>query len=62
VISYFTSFGYFDDTDNARVLQHIARALKPQGQFLLDINNRDATLQHLVNRQLVAGRGGRRAA
>jgi SAM-dependent methyltransferase len=58
VISYFTSFGYFDDADNARVLRHIARALKPQGQFLLDINNRDATLQHLVNRRWWPGEGG----
>ena len=31
VINYFTSFGYFDDLDNARVVQQVARALKPEG-------------------------------
>jgi SAM-dependent methyltransferase len=51
VINYFSSFGYFDDEENAQVFQQVARALKPQGKFLLDINNRDATLQHLVHRR-----------
>ena len=39
VISIFTSFGYFDDADNVKVLTGISRALKPKGKLLIDINN-----------------------
>ncbi|MCM3922691.1 class I SAM-dependent methyltransferase [Frankia sp. AiPs1] len=41
IISWSTSFGYFDDTANRQVLAHIARALKPGGRVVLDLNNRD---------------------
>lgn len=37
VLSMFTAFGYFEDeADDARVLEQIARALRPGGSFLLD--------------------------
>jgi len=40
VINMFTSFGYFDDeNDNELVLRKISRALKPNGKFLIEINN-----------------------
>jgi SAM-dependent methyltransferase len=32
------SFGYFDDADNARFLQGLARSLKPGARFVLDCN------------------------
>jgi hypothetical protein len=41
----FTSFGYFEDEDNFRVLENVARALTPNGLFILDIPNRDMTLK-----------------
>lgn len=41
VLLFFTSFGYFDDEENARVLQNIARALKPGGLLGIDLPNRD---------------------
>jgi SAM-dependent methyltransferase len=42
VINMFTSFGYFDtDDDDRKVLREIARALKPGGQVLIDLINRD---------------------
>jgi SAM-dependent methyltransferase len=44
--SYFTSFGYFSDTENDDVLARIARALRPGGRFLLDMMNRDWLLTH----------------
>jgi SAM-dependent methyltransferase len=44
--SYFTSFGYFSDEDNERVLAGVARALRPGGRFLLDVLNRDWILTH----------------
>lgn len=36
-----TSFGYFDDLSNFKVLQGIFRALKPGGVFLIETMNRD---------------------
>ena len=37
VINVFTAFGYFeDDEENERVLEAVARCLKPGGRFLLD--------------------------
>ena len=46
VYSYFTSFGYFSDEDNERVLAGVAAALAPGGRFLLDMMNRDWLLVH----------------
>ena len=39
VINMFTAFGYFDDTENQKVLDAVARALKPGGKFLIDLLN-----------------------
>jgi len=44
--SYFTSFGYFSDEENERVLAGVAKALRPGGRFLLDVLNRDWILTH----------------
>ncbi len=44
--SYFTSFGYFSDEENERVLTGVERALRPGGRFLLDVTNRDWILTH----------------
>ena len=41
VLLLFTAFGYFDDDENLLVLRNIARALKPGGQLIFDIHNRD---------------------
>jgi SAM-dependent methyltransferase len=47
VLMLFTSFGYFDDDDNFRVLENVARALTPDGLFIVDIPNRDTFLKNL---------------
>jgi SAM-dependent methyltransferase len=39
VLSWFTSFGYFDDHDNRRVLQEAHRVLRPDGKLLIENNN-----------------------
>ncbi|HEX6457285.1 MAG TPA: methyltransferase domain-containing protein [Thermoleophilaceae bacterium] len=39
VISWFTSFGYFDDEDNRRVLAEARRVLRPCGRLLIENNN-----------------------
>lgn len=38
-INLFTSFGFFDDAENLRVLEAVASVLKPGGRFLLDYWN-----------------------
>ena len=40
-LSWFTSFGYFDDADNQTVLGEYARVLKPGGRLLIEMLNRD---------------------
>ena len=42
VLNWFTSFGYFDDDGNQRVLREFHRALRPGGQLLLETIHRDA--------------------
>jgi SAM-dependent methyltransferase len=44
--SFFTSFGYFSDGENERVIANIVRSLRPSGRFLLDMANRDWILTH----------------
>ena len=42
---WYTTFGYFSDADNARVVQQVAKALKPQGRLLIEQINRTALLR-----------------
>ncbi len=44
VINVFTSFGYFDEAGNRRVIQEVAKSLRPGGRFLLELLNRDGLL------------------
>jgi SAM-dependent methyltransferase len=46
VIMLFTSFGYFVDEENFRVLENVARALTPNGLFILDVPNRDMAMKN----------------
>ncbi len=39
VISWFSSFGYFDDEQNRRVLAEAHRVLRPGGRLLIECNN-----------------------
>ena len=42
VVNLYTAFGFFDtESEDMLVLQGVARALKPNGQFLIDTINRD---------------------
>src|SRR5262249_30210650 len=41
VLSWGTSFGFFEEADNQRCLEALARALKPDGFLLLQVINRD---------------------
>jgi SAM-dependent methyltransferase len=44
----FTAFGYFDDKTNLKVLQNIARALRPKGLLCFDTFNRDVLLKNYL--------------
>jgi ubiquinone/menaquinone biosynthesis C-methylase UbiE len=39
VVSWFTSFGYFDDDENRQVLHEAHRVLRPSGRLLIENNN-----------------------
>ena len=47
VICMFTSFGYFSDRQNERVIGEIGRVLREGGQFLLDVPNPSAVWRQL---------------
>ena len=43
-INMFTAFGFFDDAENQRVLEEVARVLRPGGRLLIDLVNRDSLM------------------
>ncbi|HEC61240.1 MAG TPA: class I SAM-dependent methyltransferase [bacterium] len=45
VLLLFTAFGYFEDAENFKVLENVARALKFGGMLFFDIHNRDVFLK-----------------
>ncbi|WP_192178625.1 class I SAM-dependent methyltransferase [Mesorhizobium amorphae] len=46
VFLWYTTFGYFDDADNERVLREAASSLRKGGRLLIDHINRFAVLRH----------------
>ena len=46
IINIFTSFGYFDDKINLKILKGISQALKNNGRFLIDHVNRDYIMKN----------------
>ena len=57
VVNWFTSFGYFSDDDNRRVLAQIAHSLKPAGQLAIEVNNY-ATIMRTYQDAIVLERDG----
>jgi SAM-dependent methyltransferase len=49
VLCWGTTFGYFDDDSNKRVVERLHRALKPRGVLLLDVVNRDYVIRSQPN-------------
>lgn len=53
ILNFFTSFGYFErERENFRVLEEIARLLRPGGRFLIDFLNRDRVIKELQAREV----------
>jgi len=47
IINIYTSFGYFkSEEENLEILRKIAKALKKNGKFLIDMFNRDYIVKH----------------
>lgn len=46
-LSYFTSFGYFTDEENLKVLENVAQSLVKGGTFMLETVNRDWTIHKI---------------
>ncbi len=44
VVSWFTAYGYFDDSQNRDVLANVHRALRAGGRFLVELNHKDGLL------------------
>ena len=57
VLSWGTTFGYFEDEANRTVLDRMHRALKPGGLLLLDIVNRDYVIRSQPNNVWFEGDG-----
>jgi SAM-dependent methyltransferase len=53
VVNWFTSFGYFDDAGNRRVLAQVAQALRPSGRFAVEVQHRDWIVGALLPSVLV---------
>lgn len=53
VLLLFTSFGYFEDDENVRVMKNITRALRPGGLLGFDITNRDAVAKDVPSSHVI---------
>jgi len=56
-VIWFTTFGYFDDDDNKRVLDQAANILKPGGRLLIEQVHRNALLRQELPQRFVTERG-----
>jgi SAM-dependent methyltransferase len=54
---WYTTFGYFDEADNERVLLQVAEALRPRGRLLIEQINRAALFRQGLPGSFVTQRG-----
>jgi len=48
VVSWFTSFGYFGDRDNRKILAQAHKVLRPGGRVVIDLNHRDELMRRYL--------------
>lgn len=48
-LSWFTSFGYFDDDANQQVLSEYRRVLRPGGRLLIELHNHDEIVRRFTS-------------
>jgi len=53
VLSLFTSFGYYGDAGDLRLLRTLRRALRPRGSLILHLVNRDWVMRNFQPRERV---------
>lgn len=58
VINMWSSFGYFDDESNKKILINFFNALKKDGILILDIENRDYILKYFIRETFKEKEGG----
>jgi SAM-dependent methyltransferase len=57
VLIWFTTFGYFTDAENERVLECATRALKPGGRLVIEQMNRNMLLRNGLPSRFILRRG-----
>lgn len=51
IFNLFTSFGYFESTENIKVLKAIENMLKKNGVFVIDFMNTNKVIRNLINEE-----------
>lgn len=52
IANLFTSFGYFNESQNKTVLQNIKMALQPNGYFIFDFLNASRVRKNLISKEI----------
>ncbi len=59
IVNMFSSFGYLEsEAEDARVLESVAKALKPDGRLLLDMLNREWAIANYIQNDWHSGEDG----
>jgi SAM-dependent methyltransferase len=53
IVNLFTSFGYFDDAVNSKVLQHLKNGLKKNGILVIDFLNVEKVRKSIVKQEVI---------
>ncbi|MCB0458424.1 MAG: class I SAM-dependent methyltransferase [Flavobacteriaceae bacterium] len=53
IVNLFTSFGYFDDAVNSKVLQHLKNGLKTNGILVIDFLNVEKVRKSIVKQEVI---------
>lgn len=57
IVNLFTSFGYFDDAVNSKILQHLKNGLKTNGILVIDFLNVEKVRKSIVKQEVITKNG-----